>query len=84
MNPYFAVFNSHVNDAKVKAKQMFIELHGQKKWDEQLQPFLDKGAMSIFDEDPNQYTRAYVLFIWMFVNHEELNPEEKAPAEVPS
>jgi len=76
MDAHFALFNSHVNDAREKAKQVFIEMYGKGTWDEKMQPIIDEGIMSVFNEDPNQFTAVYVGFVFLFVNHEELTPAE--------
>jgi len=47
MDAHFALFNSHVNDAREKAKQVFIEMYGKGTWDEKMQPIIDEGIMSV-------------------------------------
>ena len=68
MDPTFAIFNQHKNKADERAKKAFIEMFGQKDWDKNIQPLIDNGIMSIFNEEPNTYTIAYVAFVFAFVN----------------
>lgn len=68
MDPGFAMFNSHVNRAKDRAKRSFIKKFGRKVWDKRLQPFIDAGIMSIFNKKPNRWTEFYVNKVTSFVN----------------
>jgi hypothetical protein len=66
MDPSFAVFNCHVNDAKTRAlvvlRDHFPHLHREVlKYDEQ-------GIMSIFTVDPTPATTAFVALVTAFVN----------------
>lgn len=68
MDIYFSVFNCHINDAKEKAIDMFKQVYSERKFEKQIQPFLDRGIMSIFNEDPNRYTRFFAGYIQRIVN----------------
>jgi hypothetical protein len=68
MDVRVSVFNCHSNKADERAKVAFIDLFDQKLWDKKIQPFIDKGVMSIFDEKLNTHTQFYAWTIWLFVN----------------
>lgn len=68
MNPYVAVFNCHINNAKSKADKAFIKRFDKDVFNKEIKPFLDKGIMSIFKQAPNDYTKVYVEFIALYVN----------------
>ena len=70
MDPYFALFNLHKNQAGERAKQEFIRKWGQDVWDKEMKPFEEKGIMSIFQQPPNQYTSFYVGRVHEMVNEE--------------
>lgn len=63
----FALFNLHINDASEKAKKAFIKRFSQEEWDKSIQPFHDKGIMSIFDSITDK-TLWYVETIGIYVN----------------
>jgi len=72
MNEGLSLFNSHIGNADKKAKKAFIERFNQEIWDEELQPLIEKGAMSIILENkPNKYTLWYVNAVTAFVNLKE-------------
>src|SRR6185503_4859330 len=64
----FAVFNCHLNNAKAKAKRRFKKKFGAEVWKLEIQPFLNKGIMSIFEQEPNDHTLWYVDEITAIVN----------------
>ncbi len=68
LSPNFAVFNLHINDAESKAKQAFVKRFAQETFDSEIQPFIDKGIMSIFNTKPTEHTRWYVEAVGIFVN----------------
>jgi hypothetical protein len=68
MDAYFALFNGHINDASDKAERSFKKKFGVKEWDKHIQPYIDEGVMSIFDDSPNKYTAFYVERVQYFVN----------------
>lgn len=68
LDPYFAVFNQHINDAGNRAKIAFIKRFSQGEWNEHIQPFEDKGIMSMFNEKPNKYLLWYAETVAVFVN----------------
>lgn len=68
MDVYFAVFNCHENDALNKAISMFKEIYGQQRLEKCIQPFIDQGIMSIFNQSPNRSTKFFCLYIHRVVN----------------
>lgn len=62
MGDYFAVFNSIAADTD-KAKWAFKLQFGKDAYREQIKPYLKKGIMSIFKDDPNEYTLWYVRYL---------------------
>jgi len=76
-DPYFAVFNCHVNGALGKASDAFkIKFPGQ--FDTEIQPYIDKGVMSIFDESPNEYLTYFVNAITNTVNETSMDMDNFA------
>ena len=78
MTPGFAVFNCHCNNARERAKELFIARFGITKWAEKIKPFHDKGIMSIFNEKPNKYTQWYVDTITAIVNEHATEKTQEA------
>ncbi|MDE2105922.1 MAG: hypothetical protein KGL39_52355 [Patescibacteria group bacterium] len=69
MSPRFAVFNLHCNDAGRKASAEFIRVWGQKKFDRHIQPFEEKGFMTIIAKsNPNKYQVAWIMMVTALVN----------------
>lgn len=68
MDPYWAVFNCHVNGAKAKAREAFIEKYGREVWDEKLAGPERDGIMVIFKTPPTEWTQFYVDQVTKFVN----------------
>ncbi len=68
MDPQFALFNSHKNDAHSKAKADFIRIEGQDDWDEYIQPIEDEGIMAIFNQEPTREGYWFVMRVTMYVN----------------
>lgn len=68
MDYRFALFNCHINNGLEETKKKFIEIWGQKKYDEVFQPVIDKGIMSIFQKKPNKYTKFIVFYNQKIVN----------------
>ena len=68
MDPGFALFNYHVNDAAEKAKELFIRTFGEEKWQAEIQPFVDTGVMAILNEPVTFYTGFYVAAVTLIVN----------------
>jgi len=66
MSPLFAVFNSHVNNARARADKEFVALFGQKRFDECIKPY--SGGLSIFDDKPTIYTMSWIVLVTTFVN----------------
>lgn len=66
----FALFNCHLNDAENRANAAFVKRFGQDAFDENIQPFLNKGIMAIFNEPPNKHTKWYVETVAVFVNED--------------
>jgi hypothetical protein len=71
MNEYLgvtvALFNCHLNNAQERAKVAFIKRFDEASWKKEIQPFIDKGLMSI-TENPNGYARWFVEAVAIFVN----------------
>ena len=78
MTPGFAVFNCHCNDAKPRAKELFIACFGEDQWLRQIQPYWDSGFMSIFNEKPNKYTQWYVDTVTAIVNEHAVEKSNEA------
>jgi len=68
MDPYFALFNCHVNNARQRANAAFIEKFGQPTFDRIMKPLHRNGIMSIFDTPPNEHTEFYVSTVHAIVN----------------
>ena len=66
LDPHFAVFNGHVNDASDRARALLREF--APKLADEIDEAYDKGIMSIFGKKPNQATSAYVWLVTAFVN----------------
>jgi hypothetical protein len=74
MDIYFATFNCTKPDL-AKAKRAFGRKFGAGSFKTWIQPYLDKGIMSIFKDSPNKYTKFYVETLARYVN-ERLNEPE--------
>lgn len=82
LGPYVAVFNYHVNDAGEKAREAFIRAFGQEGWDMHIQPFEDRGIMSLFNVTPTFHTMFYVTAVMLFASGDaELRPAAFAHEE---
>ena len=68
LDPQFALFNSHKNDAFTKVKTDFIRILGQDDWDEYIQPIQDEGIMAIFNQEPTREAYWFVMRVTMYVN----------------
>lgn len=79
--PFFAVFNSHINNADRRARRAFRERFGPGVWKRQMTYYVRKGIMSVFDDPPNQYTQAYVHLVTQFVNEGVPPPEKTETSE---
>jgi len=69
MSNYEAVFNSHVNNAEDKAIKDFKKKYGDDIFNKEIKKFLNKGIMSIFRSQPNEYTLWFVNRITDYVNN---------------
>lgn len=67
-DPYTAVFNSHVNDAHVRA--MAVLKASFPEWHEEIAIAYNKGIMVIFSEPLTPPVAAYVALVTAFVNEE--------------
>ncbi len=74
MDPFFSLFNCHVNDAERRAKESFIQKYDEATWKRELQPFINKGIMSIFDKPPSEFTQFFVDEVTRIVNGPDLKP----------
>lgn len=68
MEPFIAVFNCHVNNAKARADAEIIAQFGQEVFDKKIAPYHKKGIMAIFNKKPNHVTAAWVAVCTAFVN----------------
>lgn len=69
LNPQFAVFNQHLNDAADRALALLDEFAPSIA--EDIRKIDKKGIMSIFDKPPNESTAAYVWLVTAFVNEQK-------------
>lgn len=72
LDPRWALFNCHVNDAEKRAKIKFIISNGTKCWNKEIQPFVDQGIMSIFNVKPNKWTVEFLKDVCRFVNEKKI------------
>lgn len=72
MDEVFAVFNYHINKVDIKAKKNYIKKYDKKSWKKCVQPFINKGVMSIFDVPPTEHTLFYVQQVHKYVNKKEV------------
>jgi len=72
MDPYFAMFNNHVNNAFQHAKKIFIKRFGKEIYKKDIVPFKKNGIMSIFNKDPTPSSKWLVEMVWYFVNEKLL------------
>ena len=68
MDIYFSTFNCHINNAKKRAIKKFKKKFGKTVFQKEIKPYLEKGIMSIFQENPNYYTEWFVKKIAKYVN----------------
>lgn len=68
MDPYFSLFNLHVNDAGERARAAFIKRFGVDVWRENIGPDYESGVMAIMQKPPTEFTKWFVETIWVFVN----------------
>ena len=70
LDPFFSVFNGHVNDADKKARACLSEYFtGSLEEVERIEK-KHNGIMGIFDEEPNIHTNAYVALVTYIVNED--------------
>jgi hypothetical protein len=67
---FVAVFNSSESDRQ-QAKEDFIGKFGPEKFRVAIKPYLQKGIMSIFNDDANIYTKYYVERIAQYSDDRE-------------
>jgi hypothetical protein len=68
MDPGFAVFNGHVNDASDRADAEYVAQFGQASFDEHIKPLHDAGIMSVFNTRPTAQTMAWTSLVTAYVN----------------
>lgn len=68
MDPYFAVFNLHVNRAGYRADREFKAQFGLEMYEKHIAPLRRDGVMAIFQHKPNVYEFAWVALVTAFVN----------------
>lgn len=78
MQEGFSVFNCHINNAKERSKALFVACFGQDKWDREIQPFHNKGIMTIFHKKPTKYVQWYVDTVTAIVNEHATEKDQKA------
>ena len=66
MDPYFAVFNNHINNAHKRAMED-LEVNSP-EWIAEILAFEQQGIMGIFNEEPTPATLRYVELVTAFVN----------------
>jgi len=67
MDSYTAVFNADDSDL-AKAKERFIKTVDEKSFNKQIQPCLDMGLMSIFEQEPTVEIGYYIVQLAYYVN----------------
>jgi hypothetical protein len=82
LDPGFAVFNLHLNDAGTKARKIFITQYGQDKWDAVLAPLERDGIMAIFEQELTFEIAFYITTIMLIANGDVTVPD--APEEEPT
>jgi len=63
---FTAVFNCREEELK-KAKKQYIKVMGEKSFNKVIQPYIDKGIMSIFEDNPTKETAYYVVTLSYYV-----------------
>lgn len=89
MDPYFSVFNNHVNRAGVRADREFKAQYGQENFNEFIAPLRTSGIMEIFEEPKNAKT-AFFRGVWIslvtnYVNENvryRLTPDGPMPVKI--
>lgn len=67
LDSYTATFNSDDEDM-AKAKEKFIKTYDEKSFNENIQPYIDKGLMSIFNTEPTNEIGYYLVNLTYYVN----------------
>ncbi len=70
LDPHFALFNLHINNAGERAIKI-LEEHFPSSWVEKIRTLQASGIMALFDEDPAPATAAYLALVTAFVNESE-------------
>lgn len=69
MGPYFAVFNSHINDAINRADKEFKAQFGEDKFNEWIRPRHEDGIMTVFHgpsrDSSNPKVEAFYQGAWI-------------------
>lgn len=76
LDPGFSLFNYHVNDAKDKARELFIRVFGEQAWEDEIQPYEESGIMAITSKPPTFYTAFYITAVTLIVNGDVTVNEE--------
>ena len=71
LDPYFAVFNCHINDARERADKEFKAQFGEEKWKEEIKPLHDEGIMVIFQAEPTSFVMAWAALCTAYVNEDK-------------
>lgn len=72
LNPRWALFYGHRNDATERAKTKFITSNGKNCWNKEIQPFVNQGIMSLFNAKPNKWTVEFLKDVCRFVNEKKI------------
>ena len=67
MDSYTDTFNSN-DDDMAKAKERFIKTYSEESFNKNIQPFIGKGLMSIFNTEPTNEIGYYLVNLAYYVN----------------
>lgn len=76
MNPFFAMFNCHINDAQTKADRAFIDKYGKGQWSRRIKPLQEAGIMDIFYQSKDEWLLFYIDSVHAFVNEGRTRPAD--------
>lgn len=80
LDGYMAVFNCHLNNANERAAKEFVDKYGLSIWTREIQPIIDCGVMSIFQQGPNEWTQFYVDTVTRIVNEDRESEDDSTLA----
>lgn len=82
MDPGFAVFNCHVNNAADRADAEFKALFGEKCFKRHIAPCHEAGIMTIFHRE-GKWRLLWVTLCTAFVNEDRRNPYDSSAKQLP-